>query len=76
MDQKDLGPKRRAERLGLTSHVRFVGYVPEEEAAEFYSQSTVRCCFRRITTEGFPMAILQRLGTWSTGSDDTYSRCC
>jgi glycosyltransferase involved in cell wall biosynthesis len=43
-------------RLGLESNVRFFGYVPEEQAAEFYASSTV-LLFPTYHYEGFPMVI-------------------
>lgn len=43
-------------RLGLGSHVRFFGYVTEEEAAQFYANSTM-LVFPTYHYEGFPMVI-------------------
>lgn len=43
-------------RLGLGSCVRFFGYVPEEQAAEFYANSTMMV-FPTYHYEGFPMVI-------------------
>src|SRR6266850_1000998 len=43
-------------RLGLGAHVRFFGYVTEEEAAEFYANSTM-LVFPTYHYEGFPMVI-------------------
>jgi glycosyltransferase involved in cell wall biosynthesis len=43
-------------RLGLGSCVRFFGYVPEEQAAEFYANSTM-LVFPTYHYEGFPMVI-------------------
>jgi glycosyltransferase involved in cell wall biosynthesis len=43
-------------RLGLGSHVRFVGYVPEQEASGFYANSTM-LVFPTYHYEGFPMVI-------------------
>ena len=42
--------------LGLGSQVRFFGYVTEEEAAEFYANSTM-LVFPTYHYEGFPMVI-------------------
>jgi glycosyltransferase involved in cell wall biosynthesis len=55
------GPARAAAetevtRLGLGSHVRFFGYLPEEEAAEFYRNCTM-LVFPTHHYEGFPMVI-------------------
>ncbi len=43
-------------RLALSSHVRFCGYVAEEEAAQFYANSTM-VVFPTYHYEGFPMVI-------------------
>lgn len=43
-------------RLGLGPCVRFFGYVPEEQAAEFYANSTM-LVFPTYHYEGFPMVI-------------------
>jgi glycosyltransferase involved in cell wall biosynthesis len=43
-------------RLGLGSCVRFFGYMPEEQAAEFYANSTM-LVFPTYHYEGFPMVI-------------------
>jgi glycosyltransferase involved in cell wall biosynthesis len=43
-------------RLGLGSCVRFFGYVPEKQAAEFYANSTM-LVFPTYHYEGFPMVI-------------------
>lgn len=55
------GPARETaetevKRLSLDSHVRFFGYVTEEEAAEFYANSTL-LVFPTYHYEGFPMVI-------------------
>jgi glycosyltransferase involved in cell wall biosynthesis len=55
------GPARESvetevKRLGLESQVRFFGYVTEEEAAEFYANSTM-LVFPTYHYEGFPMVI-------------------
>jgi glycosyltransferase involved in cell wall biosynthesis len=55
------GPARETaetevKRLGLDSDVRFFGYVSEEEAAEFYANSTL-LVFPTYHYEGFPMVI-------------------
>jgi len=43
-------------RLGLASRVRFFGYIPETEAANFYANSTM-LLFPTYHYEGFPMVI-------------------
>jgi glycosyltransferase involved in cell wall biosynthesis len=43
-------------RLGLSSQVRFFGYVSEEEATEFYANSSM-LVFPTYHYEGFPMVI-------------------
>ena len=43
-------------RLGIGSRVRFFGYVTEEQAAEFYANSTM-LVFPTYHYEGFPMVI-------------------
>jgi glycosyltransferase involved in cell wall biosynthesis len=55
------GPARReaeaeVEHLNLQDHVRFFGYVPEEETAAFYANSTA-LIFPTYHGEGFPMVI-------------------
>lgn len=55
------GPARESaetevKRLGLESQVRFFGYVTEEEAAEFYANSSM-LVFPTYHYEGFPMVI-------------------
>jgi glycosyltransferase involved in cell wall biosynthesis len=55
------GPARReaeaeVEHLNLQDHVRFLGYVPEEETAAFYANSTA-LVFPTYHGEGFPMVI-------------------
>lgn len=55
------GPARESaetevKRLGLGGQVRFFGYVTEEEAAEFYANSTM-LVFPTYHYEGFPMVI-------------------
>lgn len=43
-------------RLNLQDYVRFVGYIPEEEAAAFYASGTM-LLFPTYHDEGFPMVI-------------------
>ncbi|MDQ2856096.1 MAG: glycosyltransferase family 4 protein [Acidobacteriota bacterium] len=43
-------------RLRLNDHVRFFGYIPEEETAAFYANSTM-LLFPTYHYEGFPMVI-------------------
>lgn len=55
------GPARESvetevNRMGLAAHVRFFGYITEEEAAEFYSNCTM-LVFPTYHYEGFPMVI-------------------
>ena len=45
-----------AARLGLNEHVRFFGYIPEEEARAFYANSDV-LVFPTYHYEGFPMVV-------------------
>lgn len=52
--------EREVKRLDLASQVRFTGYVPEEEAANFYAQSTM-LLFPTYHNEGFPMVIFNAL---------------
>jgi glycosyltransferase involved in cell wall biosynthesis len=47
-------------RLGLRGRVRFFGYVPEAETAEFYAGSTM-LLFPTYHYEGFPMVIFKSL---------------
>ena len=59
------GPARaeaegEAARLALGEHVRFCGYVPERETAEFYRGSTM-LVFPTYHYEGFPMVIFYSL---------------
>jgi glycosyltransferase involved in cell wall biosynthesis len=48
--------EREVARLNLQEYVRFVGYIPEEEAAAFYANSTM-LLFPTYHDEGFPMVI-------------------
>ena len=55
------GPARRdAERevalLSLRDYVRFLGYIPEEQTADFYANSTM-LLFPTYHYEGFPMVV-------------------
>jgi glycosyltransferase involved in cell wall biosynthesis len=59
------GPARAAAeaqtaRLGLNERVRFFGYVPETETAEFYAGSTM-LLFPTYHYEGFPMVIFKSI---------------
>ena len=47
-----------AARLGLSERVRFFGYVPEAQTAEFYAGSTM-LVFPTYHYEGFPMVIFK-----------------
>jgi len=48
----------QAARLKLNEHVRFFGYVPEAETADFYAGSTI-LVFPTYHYEGFPMVIFK-----------------
>ena len=48
--------EREVARLNLQDYVRFVGYIPEEEAAAFYASGTM-LLFPTYHDEGFPMVI-------------------
>ena len=50
------GAEVEVDRLGLESNVRFFGYVPEEQTAAFYVNSTI-LLFPTYHYEGFPMVI-------------------
>jgi glycosyltransferase involved in cell wall biosynthesis len=50
------GAETEVKRLGLEDKVRFFGYVTEQEAAEFYANSTM-LVFPSYHYEGFPMVI-------------------
>lgn len=50
------GAEAEVARLGLEANVRFFGYVPEEQAAAFYVNSTI-LLFPTYHYEGFPMVI-------------------
>ena len=55
------GPSRSdaealVQQLNLRDYVRFFGYIPEEETADFYANSTV-LLFPTYHHEGFPMVI-------------------
>ncbi len=55
------GPARRdaereVDRLDLRAYVRFLGYIPEEQTADFYNNSTM-LLFPTYHYEGFPMVI-------------------
>jgi len=52
------GAEAEVDRLGLESKVRFFGYVPEEQAAAFYANSTI-LLFPTYHYEGFPMVIFK-----------------
>jgi glycosyltransferase involved in cell wall biosynthesis len=57
------GPARRdaereVETLSLRDYVRFLGYIPEEQTADFYTNSTV-LLFPTYHYEGFPMVIFR-----------------
>ena len=59
------GPARRdaeqeVRRLNLGDQVRFPGYIPEGQTAEFYANSSV-LLFPTYHYEGFPMAIFKSL---------------
>lgn len=48
--------EREVECLNLRDRIRFFGYVPEEQAADFYANSTM-LIFASYLYEGFPMVI-------------------
>src|SRR2546422_8482303 len=48
--------EKEATQLNLRDHVRFFGYIPEEETRDFYVNSTV-LLFPTYHYEGFPMVI-------------------
>ena len=48
--------EKEVARLDLRNHVRFLGYIPEQETAGFYANSTA-LLFPTYHYEGFPMVI-------------------